>query len=131
MGVVLEKGEILIFNHRLEYVGSYFYFKVGLITELYSNKCHQFIAILLDNNTIEVVNLYTQKEIFVVKVVDNEEITKKNVRSDSSLYSSAMGNKVRPKKTSTGVSFVHFMDAEISNCFLSVISKTGKVSHYT
>lgn len=71
MGVVLEKGEILIFNHRLEYVGSYFYFKVGLITELYSNKCHQFIAILLDNNTIEVVNLYTQKEIFVVKGVDN------------------------------------------------------------
>lgn len=51
----------------MEYVGSYFYFKVLHITEIYTNKCHQFLAILLDNNSIEVVNLYTQSLIFTVK----------------------------------------------------------------
>jgi hypothetical protein len=121
-----------MFNCNLEYVGSYYYFKVLHITELFCNKGHQFIAILLDNNTIEIVNLYTQNLLFTVKPFENDvlTITKSNLRPDSSLYSSVMGHKNRSNKSSTGINLVHFMDADISNCFLSVISKTGKVSNY-
>jgi hypothetical protein len=36
----------------MEYIGSYFYFKVLYIAELYCNKFHQFLAILLDNNIV-------------------------------------------------------------------------------
>jgi hypothetical protein len=57
-------------------------------------------------------------------------MNKVNLRSDSSLNSSKTGNKVRLKRNDS-INLVHFMDENISNCFLSTISKAGKVSHYS
>lgn len=113
----------------MEYVGSYFYFKVLHITEIYTNKCHQFLVILLDNNSIEVVNLYTQSLVFTVKP-ETDHALKLNSRPDSSMHTSISSHKPRLQRLA-GVSLVNFMDLEISNCFLSVISKGGKVSHYS
>lgn len=113
----------------MEYVGSYFYFKVLHITEIYTNKCHQFLAILLDNNSIEVVNLYTQSLVFTVKP-ETDPALKANYRPDSSMHASSTSHKPRPQRLA-GVSLVNFMDPEISSCFLSVITKGGKVIHYS
>lgn len=113
----------------MEYVGSYFYFKVLHITEIYTNKCHQFLAILLDNNSIEIVNLYTQSLVLTVKP-DIDAALKANNRAESSLRASIPSLKPRHQRV-VGVSLVNFMDPEISNCFLSVINKGGKVSHYS
>jgi hypothetical protein len=120
----------LVFDGNMEYIGSYFYFKVMHITELVCNKCHQFIAILLDNNTVEIVNLYTQNQLFTARAAESDQSLRTSNRPDSSLHSSLTGHKSRPQRA-FGLSLVKFMDNDISNCFLSVVSKMGRVSHYS
>lgn len=101
------------------------------ITDLFCNKYHQFIAILLDNNTVEIVNLYTQTLLFTAKTVENDPALKTTNRPDSSLFSSFTAIKTRPQKIASGISLVNFMDNDISNCFLSVISKLGRVNLFS
>lgn len=123
----------------MEYIGSYFYFKLAHIAYLYANNTHQFLAILLDNNTVEVVNLYTQALLFSARPL--EESSKANFvlknRPDSSMHSSSMmrSSQMRHRglqvNKSSAINLVSFMEETISNCFLSVISRTGKVTHFT
>jgi hypothetical protein len=75
------------------------------------------------------VNLYTQSLVFTAKAVENDPVLRTINRPDSSLHASS-SQKARPQRTS-GINLVNFMDMDISNCFLSVISKQGRVSHYS
>jgi hypothetical protein len=73
--------------------------------------------------------LYTQSLVFTVKP-ETDPALKANNRPDSSMHASITSYKPRPQRIGS-VSLVNFMDSEISNCFLSVISKAGKVTHYS
>lgn len=58
--MVLENGEILVYNSKGEYYGSYLKNR-GLDTAYcVMNKKMYYLAVLYVNNSVEIINLYSQ-----------------------------------------------------------------------
>ncbi len=58
---------------KLSYLGSYYCLKVTSIIDITCNENYQFICILYDDNTLEVVNLYTQNLLFPVVLPERDQ----------------------------------------------------------
>lgn len=52
MAMLLENGEICMFDNDLQYVGSYHFLNVKSIIEIVCNESYQFIGVLCDNNSM-------------------------------------------------------------------------------
>ena len=81
IALLLEHGEICLIDSELKYIGSYHYLKIHNILDIVCNESHQFMAILADDNSLEVVNIYTQNILFTVIIQDHDKIRKSHHKS--------------------------------------------------
>jgi hypothetical protein len=97
LALLLEHGEICLLDPELKYIGSYHYLKVHNVVDVVCNDSYQFIAILCDDNSLEVVNIYTQNLLFTVVLPEAEQATLKKgqPRTDSTL--SSIADKLKAK----------------------------------
>ena len=124
--IVYDHGELFLFNSKLEYVGSYYFMKVNTIVGVTTNENHQFIALYLEDNTIEIVNIYNQTTIF--SITPSQHSPKKNPTNNSTPQGRT------PKKSNLGyqgsVKHVSFMDMETTYFFLAVVTQDLTVHHF-
>lgn len=108
LSLVCEHGEIIVLDSNLQYVGSYFLLQAASLIDLVVSQALQFLAVLLDDYSLEVVNLYTQALLFSFPAPPRPEI-----------YA-----------PSPFIHTLHFFDST-SPSFFALVTGTLAVQHYS
>ena len=80
IALLLEHGEICFLDTDLKYIGSYHYLKIHSVVDILCNDAYQYVSILTSDNTLEVVNIYTQQILFSVEAKEQEQSAALNIR---------------------------------------------------
>ena len=90
------------------------------------------MAIHCDNNTLEVVNIYTQQQLFTVKIPEPDQPAKK-ILSKTEFVLPSVSEPLKPSKPKRkeGIVLVNFFNLDNSSLFMGVITRGNKIYHYS